>query len=95
MIPYFQGSDCSSNKSTYCDINSQHTMCKYCGTNTAKCNLVCSRGITSQAEKDAIVAKHNELRRKVATGQESRVHTKYNKNCMHFQTLQIKTPHKF
>ena len=46
-------------------------MCKYCGTNTAKCNLVCSRGITSQAEKDAIVAKHNELRRKVAKGLES------------------------
>ena len=48
-------------------------MCNYCGTNTAKCNQVCSRGITAQADKDDIVAKHNELRRKVAKGQESRV----------------------
>ena len=51
-------------------------MCKFCGTKKEKCNKVCSRGITAQAEKDAIVAKHNELRRKVAKGQESRVWNK-------------------
>ena len=48
-------------------------MCKYCGTNASKCNKVCSREIKSQAEKDAIVAKHNELRRKIAKGEETKV----------------------
>ena len=46
-------------------------MCKYCGTDGEKCHRVCSRQITDQAERDAIVAKHNDLRRKVAKGLES------------------------
>ena len=47
-------------------------MCKYCGTNTQECGKVCARGITSQADKNIIVAKHNELRRKVAKGLETK-----------------------
>ena len=87
MSQYFQSSDCSSTKSTYCDIKSDHSMCKYCGTNTDMCNQVCSRGITAQADKDAIVAKHNELRRKVAKGQESRVNND-NSNGLFFSNSQ-------
>ena len=45
-------------------------MCLYCGINSEKCQRVCSRQITDQADKDAIVAKHNDLRRKVAKGLE-------------------------
>ena len=47
-------------------------MCKSCGTNTQECGKVCARGITSQADKNIIVAKHNELRRKVAKGLETK-----------------------
>jgi len=56
----------------YCSISSIHTMCKYCGTNTEQCGKVCARGITNQADKNVIVAKHNELRRKVAKGLETK-----------------------
>ena len=73
----FQSSDCSAYKATYCKIKKNHTLCKYCGTDTAKCNKVCSRGITSQADKDAIVKLHNKLRKKVARGEESRVQCVY------------------
>ena len=94
MSQYFQSSDCSSTKSTYCDIKSDHTMCEYCGTNTDMCNQVCSRGITAQADKDAIVAKHNELRRKVAKGQESRVNNDtsndfFFSNSVNYQKLSL------
>jgi len=65
-------SDCTNAKAKYCAINKEHTMCKYCGTNESKCNKVCSREIKSQAEIDAIVAKHNELRRKIAKGEETK-----------------------
>ena len=73
----FQSSDCSAYKATYCSIKKAHTMCKYCGTDTAKCNKVCSRGITAQADKDTIVKLHNKLRKKVARGEESRVQSIY------------------
>jgi len=56
----------------YCSLSEKHTMCKYCGTNMDQCGKVCARGITDQADKDAIVAKHNELRRKVAKGEETK-----------------------
>ena len=49
-------------------------MCTYCGVDEAKCfNAVCSRGITKQEDKDAILAKHNEFRRRVAKGLETQV----------------------
>ena len=72
-VAWFQITECTSDDhtTTYCNMSSKHTMCKYCGTNGEKCHRVCSRRITDQAEKDAIVAKHNDLRRKVAKGLES------------------------
>ena len=48
-------------------------MCKYCGF-SEKCNgNVCYRGFP-QDSKDAILDRHNELRRKVAKGEEIRVY---------------------
>ena len=81
MNPTFQKSnDCTADQATYCDIpppngkTYKHTMCTYCGVDEAKCNnAVGSREIIAQAAKDAIVAKHNELRRRVAKGLETRV----------------------
>merc|ERR1712038_40375 len=69
--------DCSADAS-YCGIppnwgkTDEQTMCLYCGVDEANCNnAVCSREITDQADKDAIAAKHNELRRRVAKGEET------------------------
>ena len=45
-------------------------MCKYSGVDESNCGQILWREIKQQDEKDAIVAKHNELRRKVAKGQE-------------------------
>jgi len=56
----------------YCSYSKEHTMCKYCGTSEQFCKEVCSRVISEQADKDAIVAKHNELRRRVAKGLETK-----------------------
>jgi len=56
---------------SYCSYGNEHTMCKYCGTSKEFCHEVCSRVITDQADKDAIIAKHNELRRRVAKGLET------------------------
>jgi len=57
---------------SYCSYGKKHTMCKYCGTNAKFCDKVCARVITDLADKDAIVAKHNELRRRVAKGLETK-----------------------
>ena len=47
-------------------------MCQYCGANTDQCGAqTCSRAIMTAEEKAVLVDKHNELRRKVAKGQES------------------------
>ena len=68
----FQSTDCTEDKATYCSFGSSHTMCKYCGF-SEKCNgNVCYRGFP-QESKDAILDRHNELRRKVAKGEEIRV----------------------
>ena len=74
-----QSKDCSADKS-YCGIpaswgrNDEQTMCAYCGVDGEKCfNAVCSRGITKQEDKDLILARHNEFRRKVAKGLETQV----------------------
>ena len=79
LLTTFQSTDCSADAS-YCGIppnwgkTDEQTMCLYCGVDEANCNnAVCSREITDQADKDAIVAKHNELRRRVAKGEETQV----------------------
>ncbi|XP_011871194.1 PREDICTED: venom allergen 3-like [Vollenhovia emeryi] len=55
-----------------CTDKSSHTMCKYSSASPAEaCNQSNNIGL-SNADKNAIVAKHNELRQKVASGQETR-----------------------
>merc|ERR1712135_128354 len=48
--------------------NEGHTMCKYEDSVQASCGSYTLTGIDSQAVKDAIVDKHNELRARVANG---------------------------
>ncbi|XP_011705977.1 PREDICTED: venom allergen 3-like, partial [Wasmannia auropunctata] len=60
----------------YCNMQScsekgSHTMCQYSSRPAAACGDSYSIGL-SDAEKRTIVNKHNELRRKVASGQETR-----------------------
>lgn len=43
---------------------------------------MCGSGITEQAHKDRIVAKHNELRRKIANGQEGQKPTAADMNAL-------------
>ena len=46
-------------------------MCKYSGVDESNCGQILRREIEQEDEKDAIVAKHNELRRRVAKGEET------------------------
>jgi hypothetical protein len=84
---------CAADKTTYCAVGTDHTLCQYCGGNVAKCGNVCEWGVntqvnktvtsfmfniimtwhlfTLQVDKDAIVATHNNLRRRVAKGEET------------------------
>jgi hypothetical protein len=64
--------DCAADKSTFCAIATDHTMCQYCELNAAKCGKVCSRGVLTSADKQAVIDEHNRLRRIVAKGQETR-----------------------
>ena len=56
--------------SDYCSITKKHTMCQYQGYGP-KCGQVLGSGITRQ-DKEEILRVHNELRAKVANGQEKR-----------------------
>jgi len=65
-------SDCSADQAKYCTLGQDNTKCEYCGVNTAQCGYqICALGITDEKEKAIIVDKHNELRRKVAKGEET------------------------
>jgi len=65
-------SSCSADKTKYCTLGQDNTKCEYCGVNTAQCGYqICALGITDEKEKAIIVDKHNELRRKVAKGEET------------------------
>ncbi|XP_067002477.2 venom allergen 5.02-like [Anabrus simplex] len=59
-----------STAQNYCNICSDHTMCKYQGMGN-KCQPLYLRGVDSN-QRNAILNKHNELRDKVARGQETR-----------------------
>ena len=52
-------------------------MCEYCGIDEEKCNVLGyglkARGIPDQATKDLILDMHNDYRRKVAKGEETKV----------------------
>jgi len=54
--------------STYCVLNPAHTMCRFTGP-SATCNAVFRQ--LDQTAKDLILSKHNELRTKVALGNEA------------------------
>jgi len=54
----------------YCALGVGHTMCKFKGPSSSCTQKTKSRGMT-QASKEAVLAKHNELRRKVAKGEEA------------------------
>jgi len=54
----------------FCNMNSEHTMCKYPGPSSDCKAKTIFRELSSEA-KQAMLDKHNELRRKVAKGQET------------------------
>ena len=60
------GGEVPSNKQ-FCDLSEDHTMCKYPGP-SAECEVT-GREVTAAGRK-LILDKHNELRRKVARGEE-------------------------
>ena len=48
-------------------------MCQYCGVNGGQCGSnMCAMGITDEEEKKILVDKHNELRKHLAKGEETR-----------------------
>jgi len=65
------GAPAASNKE-YCDTSSDHTMCKYPGP-SAECAAKTTGKAFTPAGKKLILDKHNELRRKVAKGEETEV----------------------
>merc|ERR1719295_423836 len=60
----------SSSNEAYCTLDSGHTMCKYQGPSGSCAAKTIFRGL-SQEGKRLILERHNELRRKVAKGQET------------------------
>jgi len=60
----------ASNTAAYCAIDSQHTMCLHTSPSDVCIGKTILRGMTD-AGKATILAKHNELRRRVAKGEES------------------------
>jgi len=63
--------DCTADQDKYCSLGPDNTMCKYCGVNKREScfKAFCHHGLT-QIETDLILNKHNELRAKVANGQQ-------------------------
>merc|ERR1712013_613325 len=59
----------SVSNADYCSINPRHTICVYTGPSDACSGKTILRGMTN-AGKAATLAKHNELRRRVAKGEE-------------------------
>merc|ERR1719228_2157842 len=59
----------TSANNPYCDISMDHTMCKYEGP-SADCALKTVARSFSESGKNLILTKHNDLRRKVAKGEQ-------------------------
>ena len=69
---FFDRAQCEQDKKKYnCSNHPERTMCRYCGT-ASSCGKVLSRRI-HLSDADSIVREHNDLRRKVAKGEEKRV----------------------
>jgi len=68
-LQFNPGASAASN-AAYCNLNSGHTMCIYPGPSTSCASATQFRELSADA-KTAILDKHNELRAKVANGQES------------------------
>lgn len=64
------GEDTAELNKKYCDASEGHTMCKYKGP-SAKCAGITIFRALSKDAKQAILDKHNALRRKVAKGEET------------------------
>ena len=58
------------NQPKYCKLGNDNTMCKYCGIGST-CNDQVINNEMTEAMKQEILDKHNELRAKVANGQEA------------------------
>ena len=58
------------NQPKYCKLGNDNTMCKYCGIGST-CNHQVINNEMTEAMKQEILDKHNELRAKVANGQEA------------------------
>merc|ERR1719150_2570152 len=61
----------SLSSSPYCSLNVEHTMCKYQGLSPECEKMVRYRGVTETGRK-VILDKHNQLRRRIARGEEGR-----------------------
>jgi len=59
-----------SSTAAYCALDPGHTMCLHSGPSSECAAKTILRGMTQEG-KDAILAKHNDLRRRVARGEES------------------------
>merc|ERR1719427_1990023 len=60
----------SSSNAAYCALDEGHTMCKYQGASASCSSKTIFRTLSAEA-KTVILDKHNELRRKVAKGEET------------------------
>jgi len=69
-IPTTTEGETTALSADYCALGADHTMCKYSGPSTACAAMTKYSGI-SEAGKQAILDKHNELRRRVAKGEET------------------------
>merc|ERR1719394_1297906 len=76
-----------ADKCNYCTVGgSENTYCKYKENVFAqRCSKVDAHGITDQKEKDLIVKIHNDMRRKVAKGEEPKLKDKKAANMIELQ----------
>jgi len=57
----------------YCEsFGEEHTLCKYCGVDKEKCGKALESGPVKGKLRERILDEHNEMRRKVAKGEEDR-----------------------
>ena len=67
--PITENGDCP-NQADYCTLGDDNTMCKYCGIG-ATCNDQVINNEMTESMKQELLDKHNELRARVANGEEA------------------------